>query len=62
MRQKNLGKLPVLDYRKKNGKAVIEAQLRVFPSAPPKPLYDPEKLIVIFQVQRFLLANENGIL
>jgi len=52
IRQKKLANLPVLNYREENGKAVIEVQLRVAPSAPKEPLYDPKKLIAVLRSGR----------
>jgi len=52
MRQKNLGKLPVLDYREENGKAVIEVQLRSVKPMPTEPAYDAEKIIAKFRAMQ----------
>jgi len=56
MDQKNLGNLPVLEYREENGKAVIEIQLRQAVTEPPKPLYDAEKMIAILRSGRIDLG------
>ena len=45
VQEKNLAKLPVLDYREENGKAVIQVQLHEAKSTPKDLLYDPEKVV-----------------
>ncbi|MDZ7363209.1 MAG: hypothetical protein ONB46_21195 [candidate division KSB1 bacterium] len=52
MRQKNLSKLPVLNYREENGRAVIEVQLRSIKPMPVEPAYDAEKIIAKFRAMQ----------
>jgi len=62
IRQKNLADSPVLDYREKNGKALIEAQLRVaVQKNPSKPAYDAEKLIAILRSGRIKLGRVTNV-
>ena len=61
MNQKNLGNLPVLEYREENGKAVIEIQLRQAVSEPPKPRYDVEKMIAKLRAMQFSLGYATNV-
>jgi len=57
IRQKNLADSPVLDYREKNGQAVIKVQLRAIKPVLKEPAYDPEKLIAVLRSMQFSVGH-----
>ena len=57
VQQKNLGAMPVMNYREENGKAVIEIQLqRAIPELLEPPRYDAERLIAVLRAGRINLG------
>jgi len=61
IRQKNLADSPVLDYREKNGQAVIKVRLRAVKPVLKEPAHDPEKLIAVLRSMQFSVGHPTNV-
>jgi hypothetical protein len=61
VQQKNLGQMPVMNYREKNGMALIEIQLQQTPFAQTELPYDAERVIATLRAMQFSLGRATNV-